>query len=131
MPHELDSVMLFVHPPIAIAGHVMTFAYTVLLFLKIPRRRAVLAGVAAWLLVLLGLVTGMLWAWSAWGSPWSWDPKETAMLLLFLALTGALGARIEGRKTLARWLALTACLLSICTVLVSFLPAGLHSFVGG
>jgi ABC-type transport system involved in cytochrome c biogenesis permease subunit len=34
----------------------------------------------------------MLWAQSAWGSYWSWDPKETMPLLLFLSLSASLVA---------------------------------------
>ena len=31
------------------------------------------------------LATGSAWASESWGTPWNWDPKETAVLLLFLA----------------------------------------------
>ncbi len=31
------------------------------------------------------LVTGSAWASESWGTPWNWDPRETAVLLLFLA----------------------------------------------
>ncbi len=31
------------------------------------------------------LATGSAWASESWGTPWNWDPKQTAVLLLFLA----------------------------------------------
>ncbi len=34
------------------------------------------------------LITGSMWASESWGTPWNWDPKETAVLLLFLAYLG-------------------------------------------
>ena len=78
MAHELDSIMLFVHPPLAVAAYVFIFLFAVLLFRQKARSRALsLCGFSAWLLTLLGLVTGMLWAQIAWGTYWSWDPKET------------------------------------------------------
>ncbi|MGQ9583223.1 MAG: cytochrome c biogenesis protein CcsA [Thermoplasmatota archaeon] len=129
MAHELDSVMLLVHPPLAIAGHVMTYVFTWFLFCRAHRARISFVGSSAWLLTLLGLFTGMLWARSAWGSFWSWDPKETMTLALFLSLTAALAAHIEGRDGWARPLALLSCGLSALTVAASISPAGLHSFL--
>jgi len=37
----------------------------------------------AFSLLTVGIVTGSLWAKSAWGSYWSWDPKETSSLVLW------------------------------------------------
>ena len=34
------------------------------------------------------LVTGSAWASESWGTPWNWDPKQTAVLFLFLAFLG-------------------------------------------
>ncbi len=31
------------------------------------------------------LVTGSAWASESWGTPWNWDPKQTAVLLLFIS----------------------------------------------
>ncbi|MBI5543065.1 MAG: cytochrome c biogenesis protein CcsA [Deltaproteobacteria bacterium] len=42
--------------------------------------RMVLAGFP---LLGLGIVMGALWAYDAWGSYWSWDPKETWSLVTF------------------------------------------------
>lgn len=129
MAHELDSMMLLVHPPLAIAGHVMICVFAWFLFSRASRARISFIGSSAWLLTLLGLFTGMLWARLAWGSFWSWDPKETMTLALFLSLTAALGVHLEGRDGWARPLALLSCGLSALTALTSIAPAGLHSFL--
>jgi ABC-type transport system involved in cytochrome c biogenesis permease subunit len=86
-------------------------------------------GVTSWTFTLLGLVTGMFWAQVAWGSYWSWDPKETLTLTLFVTLSAALTSSFEQRRRLTKWLSLLACILSVVTALTSFITAGLHSFL--
>jgi ABC-type transport system involved in cytochrome c biogenesis permease subunit len=90
--HELNSTMRYVHPPLAIAGYVFIFLFTATLFLAHNREKKATRffGFAAWMFTLLGLVTGMVWAQIAWGSYWSWDPKETLTLLLFAAVSANL-----------------------------------------
>ena len=39
------------------------------------------------------ITTGMAWANEVWGAPWSWDPRETATLVLFLAYVGYIALR--------------------------------------
>ena len=129
--HELNSTMMFVHPPLAIAGHVFVFLFAMALFLtRGKEKRAVrFLGLAAWLLTLLGLVTGMVWAQVAWGSYWSWDPKETLTLLLFLAVSVSFISYYERRVRLATGLSVVSCIFTVITALSSFIIAGLHSFV--
>jgi ABC-type transport system involved in cytochrome c biogenesis permease subunit len=121
--------MLYIHPPIAIAGYVLIFVYTLLLFRDPGKRfRLEFFGAAAWLFTLLGLATGMLWAQMAWGTYWSWDPKETMTLALFLSISGSLLAYYEKRPGPAKALACASCVLSILTASTSWIIAGLHSF---
>lgn len=42
----------------------------------------------------LGIVTGSVWAHYAWGSYWSWDPKETWSLITWLAYAVMLHVRL-------------------------------------
>jgi cytochrome c-type biogenesis protein CcsB len=53
-------------------------------------------------LLTLGIITGSVWAESAWGSYWTWDPKETWSLInwfLYAALLhGRLTAGWRGRR---------------------------------
>jgi len=129
MTHELDSAMLYIHPPIAFAGYVFLFVYALLLLLYPKKRfRLEFFGAAAWLFTFLGLVTGMLWAQLAWGSYWSWDPKETMTLVLFLTVSGSLLAYYEKRPKTAMALAIASCIMVFITASTSWIIEGLHSF---
>jgi len=122
--------MLYIHPPLAIVAYVFIFLFAVLLIRQKTMSRTLnLCGLTAWLLTLLGLVTGMLWAQISWGTYWSWDPKETMTLLLFLSVSGYLVAYYEQHMKLTKGLALLACALVILTAFSSFIFAGLHSFL--
>jgi ABC-type transport system involved in cytochrome c biogenesis permease subunit len=45
--------------------------------------------------LMLGLITGALWAKEAWGHYWSWDPKETWALITMAAFLGYLHFRLN------------------------------------
>jgi ABC-type transport system involved in cytochrome c biogenesis permease subunit len=131
MAHEfLNNSLLYVHPPLSIAGYVLIFLFAILLFRYGSGKKRIVQnlGIAAWILTALGLVTGMIWAQLAWGSYWSWDIKETLTLALFIELSVAEVAYFEKKPNLAKWLALLACVLTIITASASFIIAGLHSF---
>jgi len=110
---------------------VLVFIFTLLLLLSPKeRRRLDYFGAAAWLFSLLGLLTGMAWAQSAWGSYWSWDPKETATLAYFIAVSAMLVAHFEKRPRLSLALGAFTCALALVTVSTSWLLEGLHSYLG-
>jgi len=76
----------------------------------------------------LGIITGSVWAEQAWGSYWSWDPKETWALVTCLIYAVYLHLRVmpgwRGRRR--AWLAVAGFLSVIFTYIgVSLLP-GLH-----
>jgi len=110
---------------------VLVFIFTLLL-LRAPKERLKLEyfGAAAWLFSLLGLLTGMVWAQSAWGSYWSWDPKETATLAYFISVSAMLVAYFEKRPKLSFPLGALSCTLALITASTSWLVEGLHSFLG-
>ncbi len=85
-------------------------------------------------LLTLGIITGAAWADVAWGSYWSWDPKETWSLIVWLIYAAYLHAR------LARgWRGKRSALLSIigfaatlfCYLGVNLFISGLHSYATG
>ena len=81
-----------------------------------------------------GIITGAIWANSAWGTYWSWDPKETWSLITWFVYAFTLHARytrgIQG-KTIA-WLSLVGLVAVIFTYYgVNFLLSGLHSYGSG
>ncbi|MFN5515954.1 MAG: c-type cytochrome biogenesis protein CcsB [Cyanobacteriota bacterium] len=82
-------------------------------------------------LLTIGLISGAVWANEAWGSYWSWDPKETWALITWLVFAAYLHARItkgwQGRKP-----ALLAAggfgVIWVCYLGVNLLGKGLHSY---
>jgi len=82
-----------------------------------------------------GIITGAVWANSAWGTYWSWDPKETWSLITWFVYAATLHARFTrgwGGRRIA-WLSIIGFFSVIFTYYgVNFLLAGLHSYgVGG
>ncbi len=131
MSHELfNSHMLYIHPPLSIIGYafIFLFAFSLLRAKNFDKKTVKFFGVAAWVFTFLGLISGMFWAQVAWGSYWSWDPKETLTLVLFLAVTATELAYFEKKPQLTKWLALSSCGITILTALISFFLEGLHSF---
>ena len=130
MTHELDSIMLYVHPTLAIVGYIFIFLFAATFTISRFRTKkwTSIFGLAAWVFTFLGLVSGMLWAQTAWGNYWSWDPKETSTLLLFTSVTLCSIFSFEGKQGLIRWAAYASCILVVVTILVSYILVGLHSF---
>jgi cytochrome c-type biogenesis protein CcsB len=90
------------------------------------------ATIIGFLLLTLGILTGAVWAETAWGRYWSWDPKETWSLITWLVYATLLHARLvkgwQGRRI--AWLAVLGFLAVLFTYFgVSFLLSGLHSYL--
>ncbi len=82
-------------------------------------------------LLTIGIIAGAVWANEAWGSYWSWDPKETWALITWLVFAAYLHARItkgwQGRRPAI--LASTGFLVVwVCYLGVNLLGKGLHSY---
>ncbi|THB78265.1 MAG: c-type cytochrome biogenesis protein CcsB, partial [Desulfobulbaceae bacterium] len=78
-----------------------------------------------------GIITGAVWANSAWGTYWSWDPKETWSLITWFVYAFTLHARYtRGMKGITiAWLSLIGLAAVIFTYYgVNFLLSGLHSY---
>jgi cytochrome c-type biogenesis protein CcsB len=86
--------------------------------------------VIGFLMLTLGIITGSVWAHSAWGSYWSWDPKETWSLITWLVYATLLhGRMIRGWR--GKRLALLSIIGFICVLFTYFgvnYLAGLHSY---
>jgi len=85
-------------------------------------------------LLTLGIVTGAAWANYAWGTYWSWDPKETWSLIVWFVYAAFLHARITrgwvGKR--AAWLSIIGFAATIfCYLGVNLFLSGLHSYGGG
>lgn len=78
----------------------------------------------------IGIMTGSIWAHYAWGSYWSWDPKETWSLITWLIYAIMLHARyVRGwRGKRMAMMAIVGFISVLITYLgVNYLP-GLHSY---
>ena len=79
----------------------------------------------------LGIITGSVWADLAWGTYWSWDPKETWSLITWLIYAALLHARaVKGwRGNRVAWLSIIGFGCVLFTYFgVNFLLGGLHSY---
>ena len=89
--------------------------------------RAVIIGFP---LLTMTVVLGAVWAEIAWGSYWSWDPKETASLLTWLIYGAYLHARVArgwvGRR--AAWLLVVGFASVLLTFFGNLFFGGLHSY---
>ena len=86
--------------------------------------------VIGFLMLSLGIITGSVWAHSAWGSYWSWDPKETWSLITWLVYASVLHSRmVRGWK--GKRIAIL-CFVGFSCVLFTYFGvnylAGLHSY---
>ncbi len=82
------------------------------------------------LFLTIGIITGAVWANSAWGTYWSWDPKETWSLITWLIYATMLHLRMmrgwHGKKI--AWVSIIGFMAVLFTYFgVNLLP-GLHSY---
>ena len=77
------------------------------------------------------VIAGAIWAESAWGRYWGWDPKETWSFITWVLYAGYLHARAtagwKGKK--AAWVAVAAAgALIVDYYVVNIFVVGLHSY---
>lgn len=82
-------------------------------------------------LLTLCIITGAIWANYAWGTYWSWDPKETWSLITWIIYAGYLHARLmygwKGKR--AAWMAVFGFASVLFTFFgVNYFLPGLHSY---
>jgi cytochrome c-type biogenesis protein CcsB len=86
--------------------------------------------VVGFILLTAGIVTGSIWANSAWGSYWQWDPKETWSLITWLVYAALLHSRLmrgwQGKRLAVFSLVGFGCVL-FTYFGVNLLP-GLHAY---
>ncbi len=82
-------------------------------------------------LLTVGILSGAVWANEAWGSYWSWDPKETWALITWLIFAIYLHIRMtkgwNGKKP-ALVASLGFCVVWMCYLGVNLLGKGNHSY---
>lgn len=147
VPALQNSLLLTAHVAVAIVayGGFAVSAGCAALYLLAPHvpswrlpKPAVLEDIAyrailiAFPLDTLVVILGALWADIAWGSYWSWDPKETASLFTWLIYGAYLHARVvrgwHGSR--AMWLLMAGWGAVLLTFFGNLFLGGLHSYSG-
>lgn len=85
-------------------------------------------------MLTLCIISGAIWADYAWGTYWSWDPKETWSLITWIIYAGYFHARLmygwKGKR--AAWMAVIGFAAVLFTFFgVNYLLSGLHSYARG
>ena len=140
----LQSNWLLIHVSTVMAGYgafTLSFLLSIVyFFMTAPAHEGKVRGtdslmyraalVGFWLLSM-GIITGAVWANSAWGSYWSWDPKETWSLITWLYYAVAIHLRRSRGRTgrSFAWLMAAGFALVMFTYFgVNYLLPGLHSY---
>ncbi|NDY70490.1 c-type cytochrome biogenesis protein CcsB [Desulfobacter hydrogenophilus] len=130
------------------AGFALAFGFSFMYFIKPkdPGTKRLFAKLPDWdtideltyqmivfgfLFLTIGIITGSVWANSAWGKYWSWDPKETWSLITWFIYAIFLHLRL-----IRGWYGKNLALVSIIGFIgvlftyfgVNFLLSGLHSY---
>jgi len=77
------------------------------------------------------IICGAIWAESAWGRYWGWDPKEVWSFISWVAYASYLHARATPsvKKTTATWFAVVAWgTMLVNLYVINFVAVGLHSY---
>ncbi|HEX6500432.1 MAG TPA: c-type cytochrome biogenesis protein CcsB [Micromonosporaceae bacterium] len=81
----------------------------------------------------LAIICGAIWAESAWGRYWGWDPKETWSFIAWVVYAGYLHARATPsvKRSTATWIAVVGWVAMMVNLFgVNFVVHGLHSYAG-
>ena len=145
IPALQNSLMLTLHVSFAVVAYgaacvsfgaaVLYLLHPVIKRVKLPRLEVLddigyRAAVMTFPLLTIMIVLGSVWANTAWGRYWGWDPKETAALVTWLVYGAFLHVRVvrdwRGRK--AAWM----LVIGFVTVLFAYFGnhffGGLHSY---
>lgn len=82
-------------------------------------------------LFTIATILGSVWAYEAWGAYWSWDPKETWALIVWLIYATYLHLRVTKRvseKTLCLISFIAFFATAFCFLGVNLFLSGLHSY---
>ena len=147
VPALQNNLLLTVHVAVAIVAYgsfAIAFAASLMYLLQpaggrwgLPKPqvldeigyRAVVVGFP---FLTLTIILGAVWADTAWGSYWSWDPKETASLVTWFIYGAYLHARVMRgwRGNRAAWLLVLGFAATLFTYFGNLFFGGLHSYSG-
>ena len=132
-PVLLDTIWMSIHVPVIMVSYSVLAIGVLIAHVQLvsmtafPNRRdwiGVIDALHYWyihvgsILLLIGIVTGSMWAASSWGRYWGWDPKEVWSLAALLGYLTILHVRID-RESIPRWsYAIFAILAVVVMVLI-------------
>ncbi len=141
-PVLLDTIWMSIHVPIIMVSYsvlalAMLIAHAQLFIMAFnPGAKKLIRSVDSFhywyvhvgsLLLLVGIITGSMWAASSWGRYWGWDPKEVWSLIAFMAYMCVLHVRIDREKT-PTWIYVLSILIGVSVFALSmhylFTPMG-------
>lgn len=126
----LNSFWLGIHVPMAILGYsAFAVSFAISIYYVYAERRgkslsrlaSLNSGLITGGVTFLGIciITGAIWARSAWGKFWSWDPKETWALITLLIYGSAIATR-KFFKLSSRWQAVISIFGFVAMLLTFF-----------
>lgn len=145
----LQSYWLNIHVIVILMGYAAVALATgaghawIIYDVRNPENRSALAGIHnalyrlvqfAVLFLIVGILLGSVWAHTAWGRYWGWDPKETWALLLWFYYLGLIHAGYAGwmqQRGMAIASVIGFQLLIMTYYGVNYYLAGLHSYASG
>jgi ABC-type transport system involved in cytochrome c biogenesis permease subunit len=98
---------------------------------KLDRLTYLTIGIGYPVFTVGALIFGAIWAQTAWGTYWSWDPKETWALVTWIVYTLYLHTRLvkRWRGTVTAAISVAGFVFTLFTFFgVNFLLSGLHSY---
>ncbi len=127
----LKSIWIFIHVPLFFIGYVsLTFAFLLIIieFFKKNDNSTLIDNEIklSFFFIASGIITGAFWAEQSWTVFWSWDPKETWALILWLSLLAVLHIKNSTIKKISIVLSFLIMLFTYFGVM--FLIPGLHSY---
>ncbi len=147
VPALQNNLLLTVHVAVAIVAYgsfTVAFASAILYLIQpeggrwgLPKPEVLdeigyRALVVGFPFLTLTIILGAVWADVAWGTYWSWDPKETASLVTWLIYGAYLHARVVRgwRGQRAAWLLVLGFAATLFTYFGNLFFGGLHSYSG-
>jgi cytochrome c-type biogenesis protein CcsB len=147
VPALQNNLLLTVHVAVAIIAYgtfAVSFGAAVLYLCQRRWQTSLLPGaevmdevgyhatIVGFPMMFLVIILGALWADVAWGSYWSWDPKETASLVTWLIYGGYLHARVMRgwRGTRSAIMLIIGFAAVLFTYFGNLFFGGLHSYSG-
>ncbi|MCL2482589.1 MAG: c-type cytochrome biogenesis protein CcsB [Propionibacteriaceae bacterium] len=143
VPALQNNVLLTLHVGFAMLSYgaaCVSFAAAIL-YLIYPRLKLKMSrdkldeigyksAVVAFPLMTIMILLGALWAKTAWGSYWSWDPKESAALVTWILYAGFMHARVARgwRGTRSAWLLIIGFAAVMVAYFGNYFLGGLHSY---